>query len=54
MTDGVENSKRILHEATLKAAKAFGMTVIDIFSDPSLVRKIKEEFEQAKPKRRPD
>jgi amidohydrolase len=42
------------HEATLKAAKAFGMTVIDIFSDPSLVRKIKEEFEQAQSKKRPN
>ena len=40
------------HEAALKAAKAFGMTVIDIFSDPSLVRKIKEEFTQAQAKKR--
>jgi hypothetical protein len=30
------------------------MTVIDILSDPSLVRKIKEEFEQARSKKRPN
>jgi len=37
------------HEATLKAAKAFALTVIDLFSDPSLVRNIKEEFQRARP-----
>ena len=42
------------HEAVLNAAKAFGMTIIDIFSDPSLARKIREEFEQAQPKKRPN
>ena len=35
------------HDAALKTAKAFGMTVIDLMSDPSLTRKIKEEFQQA-------
>lgn len=36
------------YEATIKAAKTFGMTTIDILTNPELVKKIKEEFEQAK------
>jgi aminobenzoyl-glutamate utilization protein B len=35
------------YEGTLKAAKAFALTAIDIFSDPALVRNIKEEFQRA-------
>lgn len=38
------------YEATTKTAKAFGMTAIDIFSDPELAKRIKEEFAQAKSK----
>ena len=35
------------YEATLKAAKAFALTAVDLFSDPGLVRNIKEEFQRA-------
>ncbi len=35
------------HDAALKTAKAFVMTVIDLLSDPSLTSKIREEFQQA-------
>jgi metal-dependent amidase/aminoacylase/carboxypeptidase family protein len=35
-------------EAIVKAAKAFGMTVIDILTHPELAKKIKDEFVQAK------
>uniref|UniRef100_A0A0B6ZWQ2 Peptidase M20 dimerisation domain-containing protein n=2 Tax=Arion vulgaris TaxID=1028688 RepID=A0A0B6ZWQ2_9EUPU len=34
------------HETTLLHAKALSMTAIDVFSDPSLVLKMKEEFKQ--------
>lgn len=34
------------HEAALKTAKAFGMTVIDLASDPSLTAGIREEFQK--------
>jgi amidohydrolase len=40
------------HEATVKTAKAFGLTAIDIFSDPDLVGRIKEEFIQTQGKKR--
>jgi hypothetical protein len=40
------------YEATVNAAKALGMTTIDIFSDPELAKKIKEEFAQAKTRAR--
>ena len=36
------------YEATVKTAKAFGMTAIDLFTDPVLTQKIKDEFDQAK------
>jgi amidohydrolase len=36
------------YEATIKAAKAFGMTTIDILTNPELAKKIKEEFAKAK------
>lgn len=39
------------HEAAIKAAKAFGLTAIDIFLDQDLVRRIKEEFEEARGER---
>ncbi|MCX5907744.1 MAG: hypothetical protein NTY64_11310, partial [Deltaproteobacteria bacterium] len=32
------------HETAVKAAKAFGMTAIDIFSDSNLVGRIRDEF----------
>ncbi|UCF82580.1 MAG: hypothetical protein JSV50_15485 [Desulfobacteraceae bacterium] len=35
------------YDATVKTAKALGMTTIDIFSDPELAKKIKKEFAQA-------
>ncbi|MBW2305399.1 MAG: amidohydrolase [Deltaproteobacteria bacterium] len=35
------------YETTIKTAKVFGMTAIDIFTDPDLAGKIKEEFAQA-------
>lgn len=38
------------HKAAVKIAKAFGMTAIDIFTDPELVKKIKKEFARAKTK----
>jgi len=38
------------YEAAIKTAKAFGMTAIDIFTDPELAKRIKEEFAQAKAK----
>jgi hypothetical protein len=37
------------YEATLKAAKAFALTAIDLFTDPALVRKIRNEFQRAQP-----
>lgn len=39
------------HYATLKTAKAFAMTVIDLVTDPSLTAKIREEFQQAMSKK---
>jgi len=36
------------YEATVKAVKAIAMTAVDIFMDPELARKIKEEFDQKK------
>jgi len=41
------------YDATAKTAKAFALTAIDLFSDPDLVRKIKEEFEGAVSRRNP-
>ncbi len=38
------------HETATKCAKAFGLTAIEIFSDPALVRKIRDEFVQEKKK----
>ena len=35
------------YEAAINAAKALGMTAIDIFSDPKLAKKIKKEFARA-------
>jgi amidohydrolase len=35
------------HEAAINAAKAFGLTAIDLFFNPDLVRRVKEEFDQA-------
>lgn len=35
------------HETAIQAAKAFGMTAIDIFSDPDLAGRMKEEFRRA-------
>ena len=35
------------YEATINAAKALGMTAIDIFTEPKLTKKIKKEFAQA-------
>jgi amidohydrolase len=37
------------YEATLKAAKAFALTAIDLFTDPALVRNIRNEFQRAQP-----
>lgn len=34
------------HELTLLHAKALAMTAIDVYSNPSLVSKMKDEFEQ--------
>lgn len=45
------SSSPLAHEACVKAAKAFGMTVIDILSDPSLAQKIKEEFRATQAKK---
>jgi amidohydrolase len=36
------------YETTVNAAKAFGMTAIDLFTNPELVKKMKAEFAQAK------
>ena len=36
------------YTATIKTAKAFGMTAIDIFSNPGLVRRIRGEFSKSK------
>jgi len=38
------------HETAINCAKAFGMTAIEIFSNPALVRKIKDEFVKEKDK----
>ncbi len=38
------------HEAAVNAAKAFGRTAIDIFTNPELAKKIKDEFGQAQKK----
>jgi amidohydrolase len=40
------------HEAAVNAAKAFGLTAIDLFSDPDLVGQIKEEFGKARGEKR--
>jgi len=46
-TDAVKaSSSPQAYEATVKTAKAFGMTAIDIFTDPVLTKKIKDEFDQ--------
>ena len=60
--DQVEACLRLLTEATLRpvavelapvaAAKAFALTAVDLFSDPVLVGNIKEEFQQARSKRK--
>lgn len=40
------------HEAAVNAAKAFGLTAIDLFFDPDLVGQIKEEFGKARGEKR--
>ena len=40
------------HKGMLHASKALGMTMVDIFEDPKLVKEIKAEFKERKGSRR--